>query len=1301
MLGEIQYDKRPVVPQLFLARPDKSIISKLSEAYALQLSVKLLAVNEMSFRLPYELEINHQLVRNHNIGLLREHYYIQVKWGAMTQWYRIASLRRVMEEGEDHMEVSAYSLEYELTDKLVRGYNVESYHARQVLNDLLSNTIWQIEYIDADFELTYRAFEFSQNTVLDAIYKVAETYNAIVEFDTNNRTLRMMKPELHGTYKGLNFTYEQYLKTLDRSSNSDELITRLIPEGKDGLGIHRVNPSGQAYIENYSFFMYPFERDEQRRVVQSSHYMSDSLCHALLAYEAKLEANQDQFRVLTEERSSRNSRIAALQSQLSELKKQEKVITDTMISQQFNEEMFFEKYMYQGSSVTNVFPLKTVLPYVILCKVSKPAGITISINGSPKAVAENRWVMLGKTARAESAYVQVNGPASGAEIFIQVASLSKEEFDTIANDEALIERYNLDRKQKQIADKQHEIDEEKVQLDTLLQQIAELQKELKAENNFTPQQLQELNPYVKTKEFKDDRYIDEQDLLEAAQEKFKELQKPQTSIRMDVVDFLDIVEEQGNWNKLVLGDQVLVKYAKLGIRVTAKMIEFSYDYEAASISIVIANVKEINDDARKLESYIGSSKNTSITVDLNKHRWGKAVYDASEMSRLFDSFWDKVTDQINMAVNETVTLDQKGITITDSNNPARFLRLTHGAIGLTRSGGLRYETALTADGLIAEVVLGKLILGSRVTIGDDDGIWMTEGPRTTITDRCGREAMKLGLYTAEPDRYGMVVNRYEPEPACSDRLMNKIIVDSEAGFVIQQRSGQRFEDVAWLDTAGLLNVRKLQIQAMDGILSNGIEIDSVSGIVITRSDGRVRGKFNAMDGLVFERHEGNKWVKKFFFEPGGRFYAEDLFAKRLTISNDADDVLIDARDDYLNIGRFETIITDGKLTAIEKLVLLQEWETIQTEYLKLLPQANQYRTSQRDNGQTVLIDIPPFTTAYNELEAYVRPLLADMTVTTEIDRAEFKSKFQTYYDQVRRILNEITNALKWSSVQLGQNYNKVVIDAKDGITVTRTDQIVKLTMNASSGIRIDRRGEPVLFADEYGTLHALDLVAKRLKITAAPFDGGTKDDLLIDAENRMIDFSKFTLIAGKLNADNIASSIVTAEDGFISNLISNKVKTVGRQAETAWSNYIHIQDNKAMWITGQAKAGTGTQRKNALDEPFYWRDAQRSGLTTEVTPYPVMQYEMNEKVKMLLQFEGEGSAAYPQIVLGEGDGNEDSDGVFRKGKAFLEKPPGSFDMVYYNQGYGRKRSIRLQDEGMHFLSENNLISMEPKTTSAP
>ncbi|MDG0874540.1 phage tail protein [Paenibacillus thiaminolyticus] len=783
MLGDIDYLKKPYRPQLFLAKPNGSVISKISEAYDISQNISLSSVNELTFKIPLYLDVNHRLVPNKNIGLLRERYHIRVTLGSKSEWYMIHSIEDSGQEDRLYRQVACFALPYELSDKSIRDYSVESYHAEQVLTELLHNTIWNIGYLDADFKLTYRAFEFGNTTVLDAVYQVAETYNAVVQWDTHRRTVSLLKPELFGVNKGLSFSYGKYLKSIGKEARADEMVTRLKAFGQDGLTIQKVNPTGQNYIENFSYFLYPFERDEQGQVIRHSQYMSDDLCHALLDYEELVESKQDKFRELLAERKTIGDSMTERSIELDKLKKNEAVITDTMISQQFEQKMFFEKYTHRGSS-SRSFALNSEYPYAVLCKVSQ-GGVTVSLDGADQAAAPDRWMLLGKRHHADRAVVAVRGGAE-AEVFLQVALISLDELNGANNGPDIIEKFSLDNKQMQIAAKEIEIKNLEQALDNVKANIAELQKTLSADSNFAPELLQELNLYVIEREFSDEKYIDEQDLYEAALEKFKELQRPRTTFRIDIVNFLEIVEEQHNWDKLVVGDWVTIKHERLQIEIEARIAEMTYDYEDGNISLTISNARDVSDAQKRLEKFIYDSKSTSIVVDSNKKKWGQAVVDTSDMSRLFDHFWNKVTDDINMASNEFVTLDRKGLTITDPNDPDRFLRATHGALGLTRSGGLRYDTAITPDGLIAETVLGKIILGQRVVIGDTTGVFTIEGSRLMIDDRCSREVVKLGLLAERPDRFGMIVNRYASGDCGSDTKVNRVSMTADDGFTIER-----------------------------------------------------------------------------------------------------------------------------------------------------------------------------------------------------------------------------------------------------------------------------------------------------------------------------------------------------------------------------------------------------------------------------------------------------------------------------------------------------------------------------------
>ena len=1283
MLGDLDFNLKPIRPKIHIAKANREIIAKVSEAYDITRKTSLLEIFSFSFKIPYYVEENSTLVRNRNADIIRERYHVKVDIGNKTEWYIISKITDVASEDGDAKEIECVYLPQELNDKKISGYKEDAKNAREVLNDILSLTAnWSIEYLDADFELTYRSFEFNDNTLLEAIFTVVDTYNAIIEWDTVNRTFRLVKPELHGLNRLGTISYKKYLKSLNRESNAEIIATRFKPTGKDGLGIQRLNPTGQGYLEDFSYFLFPFERDENKNIISHSYHMSDSLCNALLDYKELLEANEGQFGDLASQRDTLTESLSQKTTELNDFKNELAAITQIQLAQQFDGVMFFEQFNFTGTTVTKTFNLRNPYKYAVLVKVDDVVGKTLTINGQSSYMMSGYWVVSKKVStgsdvpQTTTLTVTISGSGNTG-VFIQVANISEDEFNTSGNEEQIVEKYNFDNKQIQINAKQAEIDSVNSQINSVDQNIDAIRDLLSVENNFTPEQWMELDRFIIEYDWQDDTFIEDTDLYEEAKKRFDELKVPKLTLDIDIVNFLEVLEEQRNWNQLFLGDKVIIKYEMFDLLVEAKIIEMEFDYEQGTVKLTIAQFKDLKTGALQLEKFMHDAKNTTSVVDLNKSRWGQAVVDTSEFSQLFENFWDKVTNQINMAVNQTVTIDGKGITITDPNDPLRFLRLTNGALGLTRSGGLRYETAITADGLIAEMVLGKLILGQRVTIGDSDGIWLTEGPKTTITDRFGREAMKIGLYEENPDQYGILVNRYASDDP-NARIINKIIINSEVGFKIQQWNGVEYKDKFYVDNEGLL-------------------------------------------------------------------YSEDMTTKRLKIVSDTDELLLDSYTKFMDIGKFDNIITDGKLTAIEKLQILGERERIKSEYQKLLAQAQAYATTTRDNS--IRINPTNFTNAYNDLMNYLNPLLVNMDETSIIDRDEFISKFKNYYDEVVNIVNAINDSIKYSSVQFGAYFNDVIIDYTSGITATRSDNMYRSNMSGTRGFVIQKNigtaenpnWKDVFWADLDGVVHAQDIQIANSFFVDGGIEGsyiilrdgqggvvkiypsqgfwaGAEDatnaptwikpdgtaifkklivkdgdnNVIIDSENKKMYMNNFDIVgAGAVDAQLISAKFVTADVGFISDLTAGRLSTLTNAALSDWSNYIVIQENVARWITGTVQ-GSGTQVTLPDGRPLYWVNSSQTGLmTTEVTAWPVMQYSMNEKEKMIITFEGSGFDAYPSIYMGIGDGFSQF-----SGKAIITKPADGLEVKSYARSTGLERSLLLKDLGITLHCSNGIIKLE-------
>lgn len=78
-----------------------------------------------------------------------------------------------------------------------------------------------------------------------------------------------------------------------------------------------------------------------------------------------------------------------------------------------------------------------------------------------------------------------------------------------------------------------------------------------------------------------------------------------------------------------------------------------------------------------------------------------------------------------------------------------------------------------------------------------------------------------------------------------------------------------------------------------------------------------------------------------------------MVAENIKIVNNLDQLILDAENNYFDIGLFDKIVADGKLTTLEKLELIKELYKIHSDYQLLLQQAQKYIRSERDNETDV------------------------------------------------------------------------------------------------------------------------------------------------------------------------------------------------------------------------------------------------------------------------------------------------------------------------------------------------------------
>ncbi|UUV46442.1 tail endopeptidase [Bacillus phage vB_BanS-Thrax3] len=311
MFIDIDYSKRLQEAKFHLAKPNKQVISHIHEKFRGEMSIKLGNINELSFSIPHFVEDEEP---NPHVDLIKEKMLIRVTMGAYKEWYVVDSIE---EDGDDFdiFNVTAFSLGYELKGKQVSGYTEDGVNATEVLTALLESSIWQIGEVDAMFDAMFRSFESGDDTnVLDCIIQAGETFGALIVWDTDKRRVSFKDMSKNGRFRGLTVNYGKFLRSIKRTRTTDELVTRLYVYGNEDMSIVNVNPTGQLYIEDFSYFMYPFERDANKNVLKHSDFMSDDLCHAILNHQGVIQSKVPVVAQLQKDYSAKEAELNSAQA---------------------------------------------------------------------------------------------------------------------------------------------------------------------------------------------------------------------------------------------------------------------------------------------------------------------------------------------------------------------------------------------------------------------------------------------------------------------------------------------------------------------------------------------------------------------------------------------------------------------------------------------------------------------------------------------------------------------------------------------------------------------------------------------------------------------------------------------------------------------------------------------------------------------------------------------------------------------------------------------------------------------------
>ena len=133
---------------------------------------------------------------------------------------------------------------------------------------------------------------------------IAEQFECYPVFDSYNKVVNLYSDdELGEKIPQLMLSYDNYLKSIECEDDTDEIITRLNLTGNEDLTISEVNPSGETFVENFSYFI-------------ESREMSDALINALNIYYEIVKVRAIQWDNLRQEKLEKEMTMTERKNEL-------------------------------------------------------------------------------------------------------------------------------------------------------------------------------------------------------------------------------------------------------------------------------------------------------------------------------------------------------------------------------------------------------------------------------------------------------------------------------------------------------------------------------------------------------------------------------------------------------------------------------------------------------------------------------------------------------------------------------------------------------------------------------------------------------------------------------------------------------------------------------------------------------------------------------------------------------------------------------------------------------------------------
>lgn len=320
----------------------------------------------------------------------------------------------------------------------------------------------------------------------------------------------------------------------------------------------------------------------------------------------------------------------------------------------------------------------------------------------------------------------------------------------------------VEQLEQEIATMMNTVQELKDKSDSLFADMTKIGIDIQKENAeyngeklFSDQDLEELEDYLIESSITNEYYTLAYSLYQHALEVIKDMNKVYIDFSITTYEFLSKIKTSGAWNN----------HIKLGIKLSldvehndltddeGKLQLYGFTFKPnEGVKGSVTDLKFTNNKTPKATSIktIGdiSKKTSQLTTMTNfwKDTWASSASNNIAVEKLLTEGLDASAQIVRgKGTSNKIDISEAGIYISDAENEDKQIYYGSGLISITQDKWKTSTLAIDSSGIMAETIIGKMILGAKMQIGNEDNTFEINPHGLSVYDPSAKQEERIFL----------------------------------------------------------------------------------------------------------------------------------------------------------------------------------------------------------------------------------------------------------------------------------------------------------------------------------------------------------------------------------------------------------------------------------------------------------------------------------------------------------------------------------------------------------------------------